>query len=856
MKQSIHTAVHTERRFARTALVTTIANAFMVTTLGTAAMVVTSMEVLAEATTPSVKTSSARNIYNIPAGSLEAALNQLGREAGILLSFSYELTAELKSKDLNGSYSVEEALSLLLQGSGLTSVRQANGSYLLSSNVVHQGGIKALDDVVVTAHARDYNSNSVAKSAVGLELDILKTPAAISVISADLLEDQQVNNVDEALRNVAGVTKYKTGNGGEERFSIRGFDASQSIYKDGARINNSLNVSNIPSTETANIERIEVLKGPSALIYGQGEPGGIINYITKKPELARQTTVELLGGSDSFKKFELDTTGAFSDSETFAYRLVSAYQDSDGFRNEVSRERLLVNPTIAYMPSAATQVVLGFEYIDDKYTQDRGQVLDGNNITGYFYGDRLNESQFFGVPGWNRNTEAESSRIYLTAEHQLTNAWRIEANFSQTKNDKTNFDSSPSYLDENSGVIVGAVGTPVANLVAIGPRKSIGEGETTRYDIKNFIDFYDGFGFEHQMLASISQEEFSTESTGFRADRAVIFDVETGQYFSQNLDPVEPGLEEIHINDDIVFGIRNRGFSKNQAFEESGINVLDYITFNDHWAWLIGGRYSDYKDTLNDYDDNNFSARTGVVYSVDENLSFYASYSEGYSRSGGLLDGDGQVIDPETSTSWELGSKLQLFDDQVLLTATVYRTEKQDLAFVVNPDAPEEEYFFENLGAIRSQGLELEAVGHITYNWRVQAGYTYIDSEIIEGGVGDFGDFPKGNTLGGIAPHNFNLFTFYEFPLAKGYVGVGGGIYYQGEVYTSTENRDKYDAWTQADLAGYYKQDKWKIQLNVNNITDESYRQTQALISSDDFAAIRVGTSTPRNLVASIAYEF
>ena len=136
-----------------------------------------------------------------------------------------------------------------------------------------------LEEIVVYGFSRDYLANKGQSSAVGLDLTQLETPAAISVISQDLLQDQQVNNVDDALRNVAGVTKFKTGNGGEEKFAIRGFDASQSIFKDGARINNALNASNIPSTETANIERIEVLKGPSALLYGQGQPGGIINYI-------------------------------------------------------------------------------------------------------------------------------------------------------------------------------------------------------------------------------------------------------------------------------------------------------------------------------------------------------------------------------------------------------------------------------------------------------------------------------------------------------------------------------------------------------------------------------------------------
>lgn len=275
----------------------------------------------------------------------------------------------------------------------------------------------SIEEVVVYGFSRDYLANKGQSSAVGLDLTQLETPAAISVISQDLLQDQQVNNVDDALRNVAGVTKLKTGNGGEEKFAIRGFDASQSIFKDGARINNALNASNIPSTETANIERIEVLKGPSALLYGQGQPGGIINYITKRPELERHSTVELVAGRFDYYRFEGDTTGAVpGTNDALAYRLVLAYEDSDSFRDEVERQRLLVNPTLAWTPNDRLSLTLGYEFIDDDFTQDRGQVLDGNNVDGYFYSDRLNETQFFGIPNWNANTTVESRRFYLIGD--------------------------------------------------------------------------------------------------------------------------------------------------------------------------------------------------------------------------------------------------------------------------------------------------------------------------------------------------------------------------------------------------------------------------------------------------------
>lgn len=720
-----------------------------------------------------------------------------------------------------------------------------------------------IEEIVVTGFSRDYLANKGQTSAVGLNLTQLETPAAISIISQDILQDQQVNNVDDALRNVAGVTKFKTGNGGEEKFSIRGFDASQSIYKDGARINNPLNVSNIPSTETANIERIEVLKGPSALLYGQGEPGGIINYITKRPEFERLGSIELLGGSHGFQKVEADYTAPIGTSDTWAFRVVGAYEDSESFRDEVERERQLVNPTINWKPNDRLNFVLGYEYIDDDYTNERGQVLELTNPSAapedflFRYTDRIDVDDFFGVPGWNTQTQAESQRVYGIAEFQIIKAWRMEATYAWTENDKDNFDSSPGPLIAGS------------DLVTIGPRKSIGTGETQQFTFKNYFDFEDGLGWEHSLLASYTYEDAQSDSVSFRTDRtqtdggAVFFNVATGRYSSNFTDTEAADPDFVRPSNGIGFVIRPRAPQRNDDRKEYGINVLDYIRMNEQWALLFGARYSDYTDNLGNRSDTDISVRGGVVYSPADNFSVYASYSEGYTPSAGLLDLNERTVDPELSTSYEIGAKWALRDERLLITATAYHVELEDIPFVVNPfdsaglPTDPDDIRYGNVGGIESQGFELEVVGQLTPNWRVQGGYAYIDNEITRGGTGEFGSgFPEGNRQPGIAKHNFNLFTFYELGVGEGALGFGGGMFYQGDTYISTENRAEYDSWVSVDLAAYYKWRSWKAQLNMSNVTDKEYRLAQAGTTTDSFAAIRVGTGAPRTITASVAYEF
>ncbi|HBB55736.1 MAG TPA: hypothetical protein DCZ49_06065 [Hyphomonadaceae bacterium] len=715
--------------------------------------------------------------------------------------------------------------------------------------------------IEVTAFKREYLTSG-SKTALGLQLSPLEIPAAVSVISQDLLRDQQVNNVDNALRNVAGVSKFKTGNGGEERFAIRGFDASQSIYRDGARINNALNASNIPSTETANIERIEVLKGPSALLYGQGQPGGVINYVTKRPDVAPAYGLELIGGNFGFFKVEADATGTVPLTDKIAYRFVGAYLNTDSFRDEVARERFLINPSLLITPTDSTRLIVGYEFINDDFTQDRGQVLDGDNVQGFFFSDRQDVTQFFGIPNFNSNSEAEARRIYALGEYDVVEGYRIEATYSRTDTDKTNFDSSPRFITADLAVI-GPIGSPVENLVRIDPRKTIGSGRTQQVTFKHFLDLKGPAGIQHQILASYTFEDFDTFSTSFRGDRDVFFNVATREYFTQFTldDLLDPNI--LQPTDSVVFGLEDFGASLDQDFREHGVNFLDYIKVNNWLSLLFGVRYSDFRDRASAFRDTNIAFRGGLVVSPTSQSSIYFSFSEGYAPSGGLLGIDDGPIDPETSRSFELGGKLSLRGGALLLTTAIFDVKQRGVPFIVNPfdefgnPTLFEDIRFGNIGEIRTRGGEIEAVGQITDNWRIQAGYAFLDNQNTETGLGLFEVvFSEGARLPGIAAHNFNLFTFYEIETPFGELGIGGGVFAQTDVFISTENRAEFNGFIQADLAAYFKRGRWKVQINARNVTDAVFLLGQNGIDTDSFAAIRTGTSAPRTITGSIAVAF
>ncbi|MEM1173719.1 MAG: TonB-dependent receptor [Pseudomonadota bacterium] len=798
---------------------------------------------------------------SLEAGDLKASLFSVSSLFDVNIVAADELVVGKTAPDISGRLTADETIKALLVGSGLSFERLASGAFVLKTATNGEGNgqsqaskagaasdRESLDEIVVVAHKRDYDPTVADTFQLGL--DILKTPASVSVISQDLLQDLQVNNIDEALRNVAGITRQKNNNGGGESVSIRGFGAS--VFKDGAPVASGLNIASLPSTEPANLERVEVLKGPSALLYGEGGPGGLINYVTKRPESQRSTSIELLAGSYDFFKVEIDTTGAFSKDSAFAYRLVGTYEDSESFRDEVTRERLLINPSVSWSNDSVS-VVAGIEYIDDDYTQERGQVLDGDLFSGYFYGPNQNVDQFYGIPGFNDQSVAESTRAYILADYQVLPNWRVEATVQNTENDKLTFDTNNGAVTPTFGFI-GAEGTPQANTILITANSADATGTVQQYTIRNFIELDGPGGVEHEILASYTFEEFDVEGRGMNSTDTVFYNIVTDVY-TVNADPTPVD----NPADLLTFTDSGPGAPTN--FEETGINVLDYITLNEKWGVLVGFRYSEYADNETDFEDNDLSFRGGVIYSFNDELSAFLSYAEGYTSSGGRLGLDEETIDPATSTSWEVGMKWQPNGDQLLVTGTLYQVVEEGVAFLINPQAPPLDRRFGNIGEYESLGFELEVVGRINDAWRIQAGYSYIDNEIIDGGttlvVGPFAfGFEAGATLPGIPDHGVNLASFYEIPLFSGQFGFGGSLNYQDEIFISGENNATYDSWTEIGAMAYFRRGNWKAQLNVINAFDEDYRLTQAAVTPDAFAAIRVGTSRARTVIASLAFEF
>jgi outer membrane receptor protein involved in Fe transport len=243
----------------------------------------------------------------------------------------------------------------------------------------------------------------------------------------------------------------------------------------------------------------------------------------------------------------------------------------------------------------------------------------------------------------------------------------------------------------------------------------------------------------------------------------------------------------------------------------------------------------------------------GYIYKALPQLSWYANAATGFFPSGATGQ-FGNFLPPEKMRQLEVGFKADLLGQDLLLTGAVFDIQQRDQA-VTDPASialPPDQQWQLNIGKTRTRGMEVQAIGRIAKQWRVIAGYAYLDAKLIDDGPDLFND---GNRLGGIPKHSLNLWAVYEFGGALQGLGVGGGVFAQSRVPIGFENRSFYAGWAQADLAAYYKTGKWKAQLNVKNVFDREYLLTQAL-SFESLAAIRVGTATPRSLTFSLAREF
>ncbi|QUE93531.1 TonB-dependent siderophore receptor [Pseudomonas sp. SCA2728.1_7] len=702
------------------------------------------------------------------------------------------------------------------------------------------GNAIALDATAITGEAQDSTSYQVEKaSSPKYTAPLVDTPRSVTVIPQQVLKDTGALNMQDALRTVPGIT-FGAGEGGNpqgDRPFIRGFDAQGDTYLDGVRDTGS------QSREIFAVENIEVSKGPNSAIGGRGAAGGSINLVSKKAHLGNSFDGGFTYGSDQTQRYTLDGNYQFSDTAAGRLNLMSHESNVAG-RDKVDYDRWGIAPSLAFGLGTDTRVNLDYYHLESNDTPDSGVPYTipaggsaartkSNPDKPYAGGDHSN---FYGLDRDFRKGRTDTATFAI--EHDLSDSLTIKNTLRHGTSMQDYILTQPddSKGNVNNGTVWRRANTRVSNT------------ETTTNQTDLFGNFYVA-GFKNSFSTGVeyTREESQKSSYNVNTDTTPRTPGNSSTNCTPSLVGVSSGYNCTSLSNPNANDPWNGAISRNYAGTDTQANtyalyVFDTLELNEQWLLNMGLRYdhfdTDYKSynaagtTTSKGDDTSefVTGQFGVVYKPAENGSIYASYAtsatppgntlgEGQEgnplggtadRSGNLLSSD---MEPETTKNYEIGTKWDLLNDRLSLTADIFRTEKENARVQVDTTS------YENAGKTRVQGVELSASGKITDKWQVFAGYAFMDSEQVDGGP--LGRANDGNELPNTPKNSASLWTTYQVTPK---LTIGGGAFYVDDVYGSVANTTMVDSYVRYDAMAAYKLTKnVDLQFNVQNLTNETY---------------------------------
>ncbi|ESA35156.1 hypothetical protein N836_13235 [Leptolyngbya sp. Heron Island J] len=660
--------------------------------------------------------------------------------------------------------------------------------------------------IVVTGEEDEGYNPSSASTATRTDTPLRDIPQSIQVIPQQILEDQQVTRLNDALRNAPGVNRGDVSPrlGGFESTLIRGFGANYLI--------NGLedNLSNTPIFDPATTERIEVLRGPASVLYGQGSTGGIVNLVTKQPLSEPFYSVTAAAGSFDFYRGALDLSGPLNNSGTVLYRFNAAAQTTESFIDFFDSQRYVLAPVLSWQISDNTNITFETEYsqITEPFEQGIpaiGTVLPNPN------GD-IPRDRYISEP--SDTGQYESFRVGYDLQHRFSDNWQLRNAFRFTAYGISRVGVFSTSLEDDGRTL--NRGVQDANF------------EDLIYNLDTYVvgEFATG-PIQHQLVAGVNLFRRDAETVGFirEADPLDLFSPVYGRPFG-----------------DVTFRFDDRSRTDNL-----GLYVQDQITLTDNLKLLLGGRfdiaYQEQEDritsTETDQQDEVFSPRVGIVYQPIPEISLYGSYTRSFQPvTGRSFNGD--LFQPERGTQYELGLKADIIDrlsaNLVFYDLTRTNVETADL---VNPS------FSIQTGEQRSRGIELNVAGEILPGWNILAGYAYTDAEITEDNT-----FEEDNGIANVPENAFNLWTTYQIQQGdlEG-LGFGLGLFFVGDRPGDLANSFEIPSYLQTDASVFYERDRFRAGLNFRNLFDIDY-----FVSARGTSRVTVGD--PFTVEASLSWQF
>ncbi|EJL6386168.1 TonB-dependent siderophore receptor [Vibrio parahaemolyticus] len=614
----------------------------------------------------------------------------------------------------------------------------------------------ATETIQVYGHQYEGYAEHMPQSGTKTDVEWLDVPQAVSVVTKTEMQDRGAVRLVDALDGVAGVNNT-LGEGSRDQFMIRGFDSLNDMYRDGMRDDGTLQ----SYRSLANVERVEIVKGPAGALYGRGSAGGIINLVTKRANGDNFTHVKGSVGSNSQYVGQVDSSMAFSDKVNGRINL--EYRQADSYVDHVDSNDFFIAPTIRVLPADGHTIDIDVEYAHQELVPYRGVPSKNGKPVD------LPVSTYFG--GTNDYQESDSLRVAVDYEWRLSDQW--------VWNNRAAF----NHIELE--------------------QKGTRQGKVTGNEVSQTVN---NFGYDPRTTTTL-QSELIWETN----DNQLMLGADFNQIDIDLTLASDKTLPPQNIYNPVVGPTPDPGFKpfRDNTTTTTGVYVQDVYTWGD--LSVIGNVRYDSMDLEQQkagagkekLDDDKVSYRTGLVYRINYDTSVYASLARSWQ-----LPYAGIYINPKLAEFFhtdlkEVGAKAYLLDNALMLNAALFQIDQEQPQTNVDGDVIDKI-------EVRHQGIELEARGQITKQWDISVGYSYLDAE----------DKATGKKPNDVSDHLFSLWSTYQL---DDNWRLGGGVKYVGDRYAGNDEAVALGDYTTVDLMAAYTTGRHKIQANAYNILDEKY---------------------------------
>lgn len=692
----------------------------------------------------------------------------------------------------------------------------------LCSTAAYAKQDESLEIIEVTAKRQAYRGN----------FDVLETPEAISEINQQLIENTGVTGLTQALDLSASVSRQNSLGGLWDSFAIRGFFGDENVPS--GYLVNGFNAGRGFSgpRDLSGIERVEVLKGPKAALYGRGEPGGTINLVTKKPTFEQQGKIALEVGSRDKRRFEADYSGGLT--EQAAARVIGYYETGDSFRDTIEINKKGVMASVLFEQSDRSVWQYELEAARQEIPFDRGILALGGDF------DMMPIERFLGEPD-DGATVTEVLGHQLQWQYEFSNDWYLNSglNYRSTRLTGTSSDAEVS---------------PARQKLYYNGRTLTRQRRQRDYDTDQFVirsevsGQFDTGSIAHELIVGVDYDLFDYDRD-YRVYRSPALSTNPTNEMLHAIDIHQPLYGQHPLPTPIPAIVRV------QEQIATGLYLQDQMRLTDNLHLRLGGRIDRLKQTLDDkitnfdaeQSETHFSPQAGVVYELSDSWSLYSSYGEGYRLNFGT-DAKGQGFKPNETQSTEIGTKFNLLDNNLGVTFAYFDSTQKNIivADAANPG------FHTAIGQASSTGFEFDVTGQLPGNVDVWFSYAYIDAQ-VDKDAKDTGlgvALKRGDELLNIPKNSASLQISKQFSVVDRALTLGAGANYVDERLGQRGSDFYLPSYTVANMfAKYDISSELEVKLQVDNLFDRKY-------FPNAYTQIWVQPGEPRTVDFTVSYQF